>query len=99
MFGLIWIVSAMSMNILSRLAYGTTSQMFEPRWAAYLVEAVALLILNSVYLAVVINHVTQCEMIIFYVNEIRTRLEEKSINLKDSMQVGIFLKTLSKNNI
>ncbi|RNA00136.1 hypothetical protein BpHYR1_003256, partial [Brachionus plicatilis] len=86
MFGLIWIVSAMSMNILSRLAYGTTSQMFEPRWAAYLVEAVALLILNSVYLAVVINHVTQCEMIIFYVNEIRTRLEEKSINLKDSMQ-------------
>ncbi|RNA41749.1 hypothetical protein BpHYR1_040117 [Brachionus plicatilis] len=68
------------------MAYGTTSQMFEPRWAAYLVEAVALLILNSVYLAVVINHVTQCEMIIFYVNEIRTRLEEKSINLKDSMQ-------------
>jgi hypothetical protein len=53
-----------------------------------IIEVIALVIVNSVYLAVVINHATQCEMIIFYVNEIRTRLEEKSITLKEAMQVN-----------
>ena len=49
---------------------------------AILIEVIALIIVNSIYLAVVINHATQCEMIIFYVNEIRTRLEEKSVTIK-----------------
>ena len=43
--------------------------------------------MNSIYLAVVVNHATQCELIIFYVHEIKTRLEEKSITLKDAMPV------------
>ncbi|CAF0848737.1 unnamed protein product [Brachionus calyciflorus] len=86
LIGVFWVLSAMSMNILSRIAFGFEKAIFEPKWLAYVLEALALLISNSVYLAVVINHATQCEMIIFYVNEIRTRLEEKSINLKDAMQ-------------
>ena len=52
------------------------------------VDIVALVIVNSVYLAVVINYATQCEMIIFYIDEVRTRLEEKSITIKEAMQVN-----------
>ena len=61
-----------------------------------IIEVIALVIVNSVYLAVVINHATQCEMIIFYVNEIRTRLEEKSITLKEAMQVNLVTKKIRK---
>ena len=46
------------------------------------------MIVNSIYLAVVINYATQCEMIIFYIDEVRTRLEEKSITIKEAMQVN-----------
>jgi hypothetical protein len=86
--GVLWVLLAMSLHILSRCAFGLQRVMFEPQWISTLLESVALVILNSVYLAVIINHSTQCEMIIFYVNEIRTRLEEKSVTLKDAMQVG-----------
>ncbi len=72
--------------ILSTLVFDLEKTLFYPKWTSMLIEVIALIIVNSVYLAVVINHATQCEMIIFYVNEIRTRLEEKSITLKEAMQ-------------
>lgn len=84
----IWVIMAMSLNVMSRAAFGVEKPMFKPQWASMLLEFVALVVLYSVYLAVVINHATQCEMIVFYVNEIRTRLEEKSVTLKDAMQVS-----------
>jgi len=84
--GILWVILAMSMQILSRLAFGSESDNFEPIWLFISLEAVSLIVTNTIYLAVVINHSTQCEMIIFYVNEIRSRLEEKSIALKDAMQ-------------
>lgn len=86
----IWVIMAMSLNVMSRAAFGVEKPMFKPQWASMLLEFVALVVLYSVYLAVVINHATQCEMIVFYVNEIRTRLEEKSVTLKDAMQVSGF---------
>ncbi len=86
-FGVLWVLLAMSMQILSRLAFGVEQDNLEPLWLFLILEAFGLVIMNSIYLAIVINHSTQCEMIIFYVNEIRTRLEEKSVTLKDAMQV------------
>jgi hypothetical protein len=77
----------MTLHILYRLAYGLEMTIFKEKWPSVVLQGVALLIMNSVYLAVVINHATQCEMIIFYVNEIKTRLDEKSVTLKDAMQV------------
>ena len=77
----------MSMHILSKAAFGLDKVVFRPQWASISLEAVSLIIVNSVFLAVVINHATQCEMIMFYVGEIRTRLEEKSITLKEAVQV------------
>ena len=87
--GLLWVILAMSVQVLSRLAYGIDQDNLEPVWLFIVLQAVSLIVTNSIYLAVVINHSTQCEMIIFYVNEVRTRLEEKSITIKDAMQVNI----------
>lgn len=84
----LWLLMAMSLHVMSRGAFGIERPMFKPQWTSMMIEFVALVVLYSVYLAVVINHSTQCEMIIFYVNEIRTRLEEKSVTLKDAMQVS-----------
>lgn len=82
---------AMTLHVLYRLAYGLEMTIFQEKWPSVIVQGIALLIMNSVYLAVVINHATQCEMIIFYVNEIKTRLDEKSVTLKDAMQVYLII--------
>jgi hypothetical protein len=90
-FGVFWVILAMCINILSRVAFGFDKVLFDPQWASIVLEAVSLIIMNSVFLAVVINHATQCEMIIFYVKEVKTRLEEKSITLKEAMQVNLII--------
>lgn len=82
---------AMALQILFLAAYGFESKPFHPSWLFVTLQSIALIIMNSVYLAVVINHATQCELIIFYTHEIKTRLEEKSIALKDAMQVSLVL--------
>jgi hypothetical protein len=51
-----------------------------------IIQSFAIIIVNSVYLAVVINHATQVEMILLYADEIKTRMEEKSISLKNAVQ-------------
>jgi hypothetical protein len=87
--GSLWVSLAISTHVLYRAVYGIELLLFSKSWILISLQAVALIIMNSVYLAVVINYATQCEMIIFYVQEIRTRLEEKSITLKEGMQVRI----------
>jgi len=88
-FGLFWIIIELSVQVLYRAAFGIEKSVFRPNWLSIFFEAIALIIVNSIFVAVVINHATQCEMILFYVNEIKTRLEEKSISLKEAMQVNI----------
>ncbi len=104
LFGSLWVMLAMSMQILQRLAFGFDQDIYKPYWLFLIIQAIALVLMNSIYLAVVINHATQCELIIFYVNELRRRLEEKSITLKEAMQVNhliyiylyLYLYTLTK---
>jgi len=84
-FGLFWIIIELSVLVLYRAAFGIEKSVFRPNWLSIFFEAIALIIVNSIFVAVVINHATQCEMILFYVNEIKTRLEEKSISLKEAM--------------
>ncbi len=85
--GALWVILAISTHILYRAVYGIELEMFKQSWIFISLQAISLVISFSVYLAVVINFATQCEMIIFYVQEIRLRLEEKSITLKEAMQV------------
>jgi hypothetical protein len=91
--GLVWIIMEMSVQVLYRAAFGIEKSVFKPYWLSIFLEALSLIIVNSIFVAVVINHATQCEMILFYVNEIKTRLEEKSISLKEAMQVSLFKST------
>jgi len=41
---------------------------------------------NCIHLAVAINFVSHCEMVVFYCKAIRTRLEEKSLQLLEAMK-------------
>jgi hypothetical protein len=84
--GVLWVAFAMSIHALFRATFGLEKALFEPSWASIFIDIIALVIVNSIYLAVVINYATQCEMIIFYIDEVRTRLEEKSITIKEAMQ-------------
>ncbi len=88
--GLLWVMLAMILQILSRVAFGLEKDNLKPVVLFIILQGISLIVTNSVYLAVIINHSTQCEMIMFYVDEVRTRLEEKSIPLKDAMQVCLF---------
>lgn len=45
-----------------------------------------LLVSNCIHLAIVMNFVTHCEMVVFYCKAIRTHLEEKSIHLLEAMK-------------
>jgi hypothetical protein len=84
LFVVLWVLLAIVMQILYRLAFGFDEEIY--KFFAIL-QGIAYIVINSVYLAILVNYSTQCELIIFYVREIRTRLEEKSISLKEAMQV------------
>lgn len=88
LLGALWVALAMTSQVLYRIAFGLDDLLSKDQAGLpYLItQVIALIIVNSVYLAVVINHATQAEMIIFYVKEVQTRLEEKSITLKNAMQ-------------
>ena len=82
--GLFWIFVTLCLHVYRALV---TNDNLKETWPLFFIQMIALVLIYAVYLAVVINHGTQCEMIIFYVQEIRTRLNEKSITIRDAMQV------------
>jgi hypothetical protein len=87
LLGLFWILLTICLHVYPAFKDDSLKQY----WPFFFIQAIALILIYAVYLAVVINHGTQCEMIIFYVQEIRTRLNEKSITIKDAMQVKLRL--------
>jgi len=56
-------------------------------WFLFAIELCGIMVINSIFLAVVTNYYTQCEMILFYVKGINVRLQEKSTDLKTAMKV------------
>lgn len=56
------------------------------RYSLFTLDIVCLLLSNCVHLAIVMNFVSHCELVIFYCKSIRTRLEEKSLPLSDAMK-------------
>jgi hypothetical protein len=56
------------------------------RYSLFILDIVCSLISNCVHLAIVMNFVSHCEMVVFYCKAIRTRLEEKSIHLLEAMK-------------
>jgi len=58
-------------------------------WLNYLffaIDIICLLISHCIHVAVVVNYLCHCELIIFYCKVIRLRLEEKSMHLLESMK-------------
>lgn len=62
-------------------------------WFLFSVELFGILIVNSIFVAVVTNYYTQCEMILFYVKGVAFKLQEKSIDLKTAMKVNNYVYT------
>jgi hypothetical protein len=56
------------------------------RITLFIVDIICSLISNCVHLAIVMDFVSHCEMVVFYCKAIRTRLEEKSIHLLEAMK-------------
>ncbi|CAF0822469.1 unnamed protein product [Rotaria sordida] len=63
------------------------------RYTLFILDIVCLLISNCIHLAVVMNFVSHCEMVVFYCKSIRTRLEEKSIPLLEAMKQIVDLRS------
>ncbi|CAF2364880.1 unnamed protein product [Rotaria sp. Silwood2] len=56
------------------------------RYILFTIDLICLLISNCIHMAVAMNYVCHCEMIVFYCKAIRIRLEEKSIHLLEAMK-------------
>lgn len=56
-------------------------------WTTFAIELLGRVVFNSVLLAVVVNYVTQCEMVMFYVKGLTLRLQEKSADIKTAFKV------------
>ena len=57
-------------------------------WFLFSIELIGQSIVNSIFVAVVTNYYTQCQMILFYVKTIAFKLQEKSVTLKTAMKVN-----------
>jgi hypothetical protein len=56
------------------------------RFSLFILDIACLLVSNCIHLAIVMNFVSHCELVIFYCKSIRTRLEEKSLLLNEAMK-------------
>lgn len=56
------------------------------RYVFFALDIICRFVSHSIYMAVVMNYVCYCELVIFYCKSIRLRLEEKSIELAESMK-------------
>ena len=56
------------------------------RYIFFTLDIICRFVSHSIYMAVVMNYVCHCELVIFYCKTIRLRLEEKSIELTESMK-------------
>jgi hypothetical protein len=56
------------------------------RYILFILDIVCLLISNCIHLAIVMDFASHCEMVVFYCKGIRTRLEEKSVQLSEAMK-------------
>ena len=55
-------------------------------YSLFTLDILCLLVSNCIHLAIVINFVSHCELVIFYCKSIRTRLAEKSLPLNEAMK-------------
>ncbi|XP_013403742.1 uncharacterized protein LOC106169005 [Lingula anatina] len=90
--GAVWVLAVMALQVLFVAVFGIDQRNVLSRagilgqWILFGIELVGIIIVNSVNLAVIINFATQCEMLIFFIKGISTKLQEKSMDLKSAMK-------------
>ncbi|XP_052782801.1 uncharacterized protein LOC128219030 isoform X2 [Mya arenaria] len=91
-FGAMWIIVTMGMQGLYEWAFDFPKMALFVKtgpvlhWFLFCIELVGMSIVNSIFVAVVTNYYTQCQMILFYVKTVAFKLQEKSIDLKTAMK-------------
>ncbi len=55
-------------------------------YSLFIIDILCLLVKNCIHLTVAVNFVAHCELVVFYCKAIRTRLEEKSLQLLEAMK-------------
>ncbi|KAK7475503.1 hypothetical protein BaRGS_00033259 [Batillaria attramentaria] len=69
------------------ITYGLTFH-----WVTFSIELLGRVVFNSVIVAVVVNYVTQCQMVMSYVKGITLRLQEKSSDIKNAFKDILLLR-------
>ncbi|XP_050413714.2 uncharacterized protein LOC126828156 isoform X1 [Patella vulgata] len=96
--GAIWVVATMVLQAVYVWAFNFPKlDIFKTvgpggYWTMFIIELFGRMVMNSVNLAVVVNYVTQCEMILFYVRGITLRLQEKSTEIRIAMKDILILR-------
>lgn len=92
LFGAVWILVTLGMQGLYEWAFDFPKLAFFIKtgptlhWFLFTLDLFGILVINSIFVAVVTNYYTQCEMILFYVKGVAFKLQEKSIDLKTAMK-------------
>ncbi|CAF3427103.1 unnamed protein product [Rotaria sp. Silwood1] len=96
LIGTFWVLTSVATHALSNamndfahpLIFDKKNQLKRKsvRYSLFILDIVCLLLSNCIHLAIVMNFVSHCEMVVFYCKSIRTRLEEKSIHLLEAMK-------------
>lgn len=107
----LWVLLSVGTSVFTNIVHGVGQRKFfgkvvihavsnDPQFYILLcVDIVCLIISHCIYIAVVMNYVCHCEMIVFYCKAIRIRLEEKSIHLieatKRILDLGVSISQLN----
>ncbi|CAF1040012.1 unnamed protein product [Rotaria sp. Silwood1] len=96
LIGTFWVLTSVATHALSNamndfahpLIFDKKNQLKRKsvRYSLFILDIICLLLSNCIHLAIVMNFVSHCEMVVFYCKSIRTRLEEKSIHLLEAMK-------------
>ena len=54
-------------------------------------ELIGHLIINAVFAAIVINYVTQCQLLICYVRAVLLSMAERSVDMNTLMKVSVYV--------
>ncbi|UJR23617.1 hypothetical protein I4U23_026603 [Adineta vaga] len=96
LIGSIWVLASVATHALSNamndfahpLIFNrqVQQQRTSVKYSLFILDIFCLLVSNCIHLAIVMNFVSHCELVVFYCKAIRTRLEEKSIHLLEAMK-------------
>ncbi|XP_064639418.1 uncharacterized protein LOC135494975 isoform X2 [Lineus longissimus] len=89
--GAAWVILTIALQVIYVLAFGISdikARMIPESqfWIMFGFQILGILLTSSISLAVVVNYGSQCEILIFFINGIQLRIQEKTGDLKSMMK-------------